>query len=122
MFNHLCREQGLPFFAHSAGLYAHEGSPASDGAFTAMKERGLSLLQHSAQPLTKTLVQESRLIIAMTPEHTALCRHRFPGASIRSFSPPIPDPFGGTAAAYRATAAAMEAQLILLLDELAKEC
>jgi len=121
IFNHLCREQGFPFSAHSAGLNAHEGSPASDGAMIAMKERGLSLLQHKAQSLTKALAQESQLIMAMTPEHVDLCLQRFSGVAVRTFSPPIPDPFGGAVAVYRTTAAAIEAQLLLLMDELANE-
>jgi len=59
--------------------------------------------------------------MAMTPEHAALCQQRFPGAPVRSFSPPIPDPFGGSVSSYRATAAALEAQLLFLLNELANE-
>ena len=121
LFNHLCKERNLPFSACSAGLYAKAGSPASGGAITAMKDRGLSLLRHSAQPLTKALVQECCLIMAMTPEHAALCRQRFPGATVRAFSPSIHDPFGDSAAVYLAAAAALEAQLLLLLDELANK-
>jgi len=121
MFNHLCREQNLPFYARSAGLYSNEGSPASDGACAAMKERGLSLSRHSAQLLTKALVQESFLIMGMTPEHTVLCRKRFPEAPARSFSPGISDPFGGSVAVYRAVAASLEAQLLTLLDDLTAE-
>ena len=120
LFNHLAQEQGLPYCAESAGIYANAGSPASDGAHAAMKSRGLSLLRHQAQPLSEALLKEAFLVVAMTPNHAEACKERFPALStpIRSFSPPIPDPFGGSTAVYQYTAQALETQIIPLLKEL----
>lgn len=123
LFNHHAQERGLPDRAVSAGLYAAEASPASDGAIAAMKARGLSLVRHQAQPLTETLLREASLVCAMSPQHAQLCRERFPHLSlpIRSFSPPIPDPFGGSPQEYQQIAAAIDAQIVLLIAELAQE-
>lgn len=123
LFNALCREKNLPFEALSAGLYAQEGAPASEGAHAAMKARGLSLSGHAARPLTRALVQEASLIIAMTPRHAALCKERFGHLStpVRAFDPPIEDPFGGSLRTYQAALAAMEPQIQALLEELSRE-
>ena len=123
LFNALCQERSLPCSACSAGLYAREGAPASDGAWAVMKARGLSLSRHAAQPLTAALAREVSLIMAMTPQHAALCRERFPDLAtpVRAFDPPIPDPFGGSVKAYEATLAAMEPQLLALIQELTRE-
>ena len=123
LFNHLCQSRKLPFAACSAGLYARQGSPASDGAFEAMKERGLSLLRHSAQSLSAALLQDASLVLAMSPQHAALCQERFPDsvAPVHSFSPPINDPFCGSLETYRATADALESQIVRLIDKLAQD-
>ena len=62
LFNDLCQRRGMAYRAESAGLYAREGDPASDGAFYAMKERGLSLSRHVAQPFTAFIARDARLI------------------------------------------------------------
>ena len=118
LFNHLCAQRGLPFSSISAGLFAIPGSPASDGAISAMEDHGLNLCLHSSRFLTEALILESDWIMAMTPEHAELCLRRFHSVSICSFSPPIPDPFGGSAAAYRAAATELEAQIMALIDKL----
>ena len=119
LFNQLCKERGLPLTAISAGMSARDGSPASDGSYHAMKERGLSLRHHRATMLTLRQLQDVSLIVAMTPSHVQLCRERFPELAIpiRSFSPPIPDPYGGSLTLYRQTADAIASQITLLAEE-----
>lgn len=123
LFNHYAQQLGLPQGGISAGVYAQEGQPASEGACAAMKARGLSLSSHRAQPLEERLLQEVVLIVAMTQRHAALCRERFPGLAVpvRVFSPPIPDPFGGTAQDYCQTADALAAQVQALAESLAEK-
>ena len=122
LFNHLSGEKGLPFRGVSAGVYARDGSPASDGAYAAMQKRGLTLRGHRAQSLTKPLLDGVSLVVAMSPGHADLCRERFGdlAAEVRSFSPAIPDPFGGSVAAYSQTADALEVQIAALLEALKK--
>ena len=121
LFNHLCEQRGLPFRALSAGVFATEGAPASDGANAAMKARGLSLRHHSAHPLSKALLDNTFMVVAMTPCHAELCKERFPATStaIRSFSPSVSDPYGGSLAVYMQIASALETQVSALIDELA---
>lgn len=106
LFNAYCEARALPWRAQSAGLYAADGAPASDGAFAAMKERGLSLGRHCAQPVTLRLLRESALTLCMSEAHAEALRRRFPQAEtpIDALRPAIPDPFGGSLAVYRQTA------------------
>ena len=120
LFNHLCQQRGLPLRAVSAGASASDGSPASDGAYAAMKARGLSLLGHRAQRLNEQSLEGVSLVMAMSPAHAEWCGQRFPGLSIpvRSFAPAIPDPYGGSVSLYSQTASALDAQLSQLANEL----
>ena len=104
IFNDLCERRGLPWRAESAGLYPQDGNAASDGAFFAMKERGLSLSRHVAQPLSRQLVQEVQLIVTMGESYAEVVRSRYPQAKIVAFDPPIHDPYGSSPGVYRATA------------------
>ncbi|NLV57361.1 MAG: low molecular weight phosphatase family protein [Clostridiales bacterium] len=120
LFNTLSQERGLPFQACSAGLYAREGAFASEEAYAAMKARGLSLSRHSAQPITRALAEDALLIMAMTPQHAAMLKERFSDLQtpVRTFDPPIQDPFGGSLATYEQALASMEPQIAFLLEEL----
>src|SRR5947209_16757505 len=55
--------------AISAGTSAHDGSPASDGSLLVGLERNMDLGAHRAQTLSRDLVQQSDLILAMGPHH-----------------------------------------------------
>ena len=120
LFNDLCRKRGLPYRADSAGLYALEGNAASDGAFFAMKERGLDLSRHAAQPLTLMLARDARLVVAMGEAYAAKVRERCPSARVIALEPAVRDPFGGSLPVYRATADELEARMAWVLAELKK--
>lgn len=55
----------------SAGTAASWGAPASEGSMGAAAAVGLDLSGHRSQPLTPRLVEESDIILAMTPNHLA---------------------------------------------------
>src|SRR6201990_11272 len=55
--------------AISAGTSAHDGSPASDGSLLVGIERNMDLGNHRAQSLTRDLVPQAGLILAMGPHH-----------------------------------------------------
>src|SRR5438477_7742684 len=97
----------------SAGTSAHDGGPASDGALLVGMERGLDLSQHRAQTLTRDLVRDVDLILAMGPHHLEraealggagrahlLAEYASHGASKRAIS----DPIGAELDVYRLTA------------------
>ena len=118
LFNDFSARAGLAYRAESAGLYALDGMPASDGAFSVMKERGLDLSRHTAQSLTPALIRASRLIVTMSAAHSAGVLDRYPGARVTAFDPAIRDPYGSSLAAYRATADELSARMPWVLSHL----
>lgn len=111
--------------ASSAGTSAWNGAPASDGAVLVGIERGLELGTHSSRQLSRELVAESDLVLAMGPHH--LDRIEALGGEGKSFllsayasggedDKTIEDPFGGDLDAYRVTADELEAAIAKVLD------
>ena len=115
LFNARAAAQGLPYHAESAGLFANDGAPASDGAYQAMRSRGLSLNRHAARSLSAALVRDARLIVGMSERHAETIRQRYPNANVRALEPAISDPYGGSIAQYERAAEAIAAQLDALL-------
>jgi protein-tyrosine-phosphatase len=114
----------------SAGTSAWDGAPASDGALLVGMERGLDLSAHRAQTLTRELVRDTDLVLAMGPHHleriealggggrayllTDFASH---GASAR----PVNDPIGGELEVYRATADELEQEVRKVFDRITAE-
>lgn len=117
LFSQMAKQQGVEAYADSAGLYAREGEPASDGAYAAMETLGCSLQWHRAKPVTEELLAGADVVLCMTQAHAEQLQMRFPDAkaNVRAFNPPIPDPYGGSAARYLETAAALKSQLQTLI-------
>jgi protein-tyrosine-phosphatase len=116
--------------ATSAGTSAHEGSPASDGSLLVGMERNMDLGSHSAQTLSRDLVREADLILAMGPHHLEriealggsgkaylLADFASRGASARAIS----DPIGAELGVYRETADELEAEIRRVLDRITAE-
>jgi ribose 5-phosphate isomerase B len=111
----------------SAGIMvARPGEPASSQAVAAMAERGISLAEHQARQLDDRLIAGADLILTMTRAHTARLADDYPGARDKLFTlaayigldtggcdrasrlaGDVPDPFGGTLADYRNSAAGL---------------
>jgi len=90
----------------SAGVAAAPGCPPSSEAVQVMRERGLDLSRHEAQPLTEQLVRQADLILTMTQSHLGSIVERWPHASDRSHlllpeRADVVDPIGQTVGAYR---------------------
>ncbi|HEY4217595.1 MAG TPA: low molecular weight protein arginine phosphatase [Gemmatimonadaceae bacterium] len=124
-------ERGLPDVeAISAGTSAHDGSPASDGALLVSLERNMDLGGHQAQTLTRELVRQADLILAMGPHHLEriealggagkaflLAEYASHGASTRSIS----DPIGAELEVYRGTTDELETEIRRVLDRVTAE-
>lgn len=111
----------------SAGTNAWEGSPPSDGALLVGMERGLDLSSHRSRSLTKEIIEESDLVLAMSPQHLARVKELVPLANARLLSgfatgqsrpEGVQDPFGGDLAAYRETADELERELSDILQRI----
>ncbi|HEY5621507.1 MAG TPA: L-threonylcarbamoyladenylate synthase [Pontiella sp.] len=97
--------------AMSAGLYAANGSPATDNAVTAMQELGVDIKAHRSQPVTGELVERADMIVGMTQAHLQDITERFPEVVgrvclINAFGTSkvpadVSDPFGGSLSIYR---------------------
>jgi protein-tyrosine-phosphatase len=111
----------------SAGTSAYANAPASDGSLLVAIERGLALGDHSAQLLTRQVVSDADLILAMGPAHLEridalggagksylLSDFASHGASTRA----INDPIGAELDVYRATADELEEEIRRVLDRI----
>ena len=114
----------------SAGTSAWDGAPASDGALLVGMERSLDLSQHRAQTLSRELVRDSDLVLAMGPHHLErvealggsgrawlLTDYASRGASTR----PVNDPIGGELDLYRTTADELEQEIRRVFDRILAE-
>ena len=114
----------------SAGTSAWDGAPASDGALLVGMERGLDLSSHRAQTLTRELVRDADLILAMGPHH--LERIEALGGSGKSYlvtdfasrgasARPVNDPIGGELEVYRTTADELQEEVRRVFDRITAE-
>lgn len=116
--------------AASAGTSAWDGAPASDGALLVGMERNMDLSVHRAQTLSRELVKDSDLVLAMGPHHLErvealggagraylLSDFASYGASIR----PITDPIGAELDVYRATADELDDEIRRVMDRIMAE-
>ena len=114
----------------SAGTSAWDGAPASDGALLVGLERGLDLSQHRSQTLTRDLIRDADLVLAMGPHH--LERIEAMGGAGRSYlltdfashgasSRPVNDPIGGELDVYRTTADELEQEVRRVFDRITAE-
>lgn len=114
----------------SAGTSAHDGAPASDGALLVGMERNMDLSLHRAQTLTRALIRDADLILAMGPHHLEriealggagraylLSDFASHGASLR----PISDPIGAELDVYRATADELQEEIRRVIDRTTAE-
>ena len=114
----------------SAGTSAWDGAPASDGALLVGMERNLDLSQHRSQTLTRELVRDADLVLAMGPHHLERIEALGGGgkaylltdfASHGASSRPVNDPIGGELEVYRATADELEQEVRRVFDRITAE-
>ena len=114
----------------SAGTNTWEGAPASDGALLVGLERGLDLGEHRARQLTRAMVEEADVILAMGPHHLerielfggARRAHLLTAyASRGKIARGISDPIGGELDVYRATAEELDREIRRAFDRIVVE-
>jgi protein-tyrosine phosphatase len=115
IFNALAEDSDLPFRAESAGTAALEGKPMAPNAVAALEEVGIYPDDHRARQVSGAMIEESELVLAMSPQHAAtLYRlHRYPSRTRIYILPQyaigasagegIPDPYGHTMTTYRSS-------------------
>ena len=116
--------------ATSAGTSAWDGAAPTDGALLVGMERGLDLSQHRSMTLTREIVRDTDLILAMGPHHLErveglggsgkaylLTDYASRGANVK----PVNDPIGGELEVYRTTADELDAEVRRVLDRVTAE-
>jgi protein-tyrosine-phosphatase len=121
LFNARARHAGEErlYFAESAGTWALEHSPASGNAIAVMASRGIDVTQHRGRMITRPMVEQADIIIAMTRDHREAMASEFPDqrAKVHLMSElkdrvyDIGDPYNGTLIEYESCARQLE-QLI----------
>ncbi|MEX2316896.1 MAG: L-threonylcarbamoyladenylate synthase [Pirellulales bacterium] len=90
----------------SAGLSAAAGCPPANEAVQVMRDHGLDLSRHEAQPFTDQLARHADYILTMTHGHQQAIVQRWPAAAERTWmllpdEADVADPIGQTLNAYR---------------------
>ncbi|SDF00552.1 low molecular weight protein arginine phosphatase [Sporolituus thermophilus] len=110
----------------SAGLAAGEALPASHGAQTVMKRRGLDLSAHRSRQIAPEFVQVADIILTMTDAHKQALVRAMPQAAGKTFTLAefagetcdVADPFGGDEAEYEVCARQLEAMLAKVWEKI----
>lgn len=115
----------------SAGVYAADGSAASENTRKVLAENGILFDSHQASLLNEALVNWTSYIITMTATHKAAVISMFPDAAGKTFTlkefaignsmSDIADPFGGPIEQYRHTYNEMNDMIIKMIQRLQKE-
>jgi protein-tyrosine-phosphatase len=115
IFDALAQDRGLSCRAESAGVTALEGNPMAPNALVALEEVGIYPQDHRARQVSEAMLEEADLVLAMSPRHVAALNRNFKNlsdnklytlpeyASGVSSEEEIPDPYGHTITAYRAS-------------------
>ena len=98
------------FVAVSAGLFANDGEPMSEGASYALDALGIPVPQHAAQTVCASLVEQADVVVGLTGSHAMQLMLRFPEAAERITTLPmdIADPYGGDHDVYLSCAAQLK--------------
>jgi len=100
----------------SAGVWAREGSSASEGSATVLARQGISLSDHRSQPMTAQLLEQADIVLVMEEEHRRSLFYLEPKHLRKVFlltemvgrSKDIADPYGGPIEGYVRTAAQLD--------------
>ncbi len=108
---------GFVVEASSAGLGAQAGEPMSPLAVEAVRKLYGRDVSHLACPMTKELLEESDLVVAMTDAHRAVLERAFgKQKKIRTMPREIPDPYGRDGACYQRVAAWIQEGILRLME------
>ena len=100
----------------SAGVWTTDGRPASAHAIEEMAQRGINLRAHRSRNVTRELMAEADLVLAMTRQHVEALNAAFPDyarkvsllSEMIGQTYDIYDPYGATRLEYKDTARELE--------------
>ena len=114
IFNALAEERGLAWRAASAGVVALVDEDIAPNARAALGEVGIYTEGHRGRQVSEEMLKEADLVLTMGPRHSATLHKRFGDLPGKVYTLPeyatgvsseegIPDPYGYTMTAYRAS-------------------
>jgi protein-tyrosine phosphatase len=132
LFNALAEEGGLRWRAESAGVAALVGEDVTPNARAALEEAGVYAGEHRARQVDGEMLEGADLVLAMGPRQVAALRRRFGGPSHKIRALPayaygapegegIPDPYGQTMTAFRASLRQILEHVERLVERLERE-
>lgn len=113
----------IPIVAHSAGVAAYGGDPASNGALQAIQKYSSSLDSHSSCQLSHEMAEQADIILTMGSRHRQVIASQWPDVAnkVHMISPhgaEITDPFGGPLEAYEKCAAQLDQHTDYWIDQI----
>ncbi len=106
----------------SAGVFANQGSPASDEAVGAMQKEGLDLHRHRSRLLSTELLREADRVYCMTQSHQKSVQAMMPSLAQRVMcldeAGDIIDPIGSSLTEYQRCARQIRWAIIARFKEL----
>ena len=127
----LLAEKGIEDIqVESAGIGAMDGMTATPFAIEVAAHWGIDIKGHRAKHLTRAMINEADLILAMAPEHVAFISRKNPAASkktflIKAFPEPfspsqegVADPIGGMLTDYHNTYMELDETLRRIINKL----
>ena len=132
IFNALAEEKGLGWQATSAGVAALEGEDITPNARAALEEVGIYPGGHSARQVSEGMIEEADLVLVMSPRHIRALRRSFRSLSGKVYILPgyatdlsseegIPDPYGHTMTAFRASVRQLLGYIEKVVERLERE-
>lgn len=113
IFNALAGDRGLDVRATSAGVAALEGRSMAPATVAALEEVGIYPGEHRAAQVSRDMVEEADLVLTMNVRHVEKTHallgelpdyvHVLPEYATNVPGSSIPDPYGYTIPAHRAT-------------------
>lgn len=125
IFNHICRNENLPFTAESAGICTLTGLPVSENSVCALEEVGIDISKVTATSIEDINFDDYALVAVMTEEHKMiLCSYGVPAEKIYVLAEEtggISDPYGGSQGIYRKCREEIEEAVKILTERLREE-
>lgn len=121
--NALFSREGIAAHIHSAGVSTGDGYPASQHAIHTMAQELLDIGSHQSKQVTKEMLQESTVVLAMTAGHLRYVKTLCPTAKAFTLGDyvmgtgDVSDPFGGDLDTYHQCATQIKQ---LLINSMAK--
>jgi len=114
----------------SAGTSAWEGAPASPFAVDVLRDDGVDISGHRSRFLTREMIDESDLVVAMARKHRDRTLELVPSAEDKVIligeldesrsDPDISDPIGGDRSVYLQTKEELKGLVPLLIEYIGK--